>query len=940
MVSVPCFFLTTVAFATCIWRPRFIVYTISLAVWSALVVGTFMSLPPEDWVHGMSCGGRVLYKGTAAAATKSFQILQTMMCLMLMSTLVVPSERSMYPFLWGGIAGYVAFALIADGPLTWDTSVAVFYLFGISLFVIDYRRGIETDLREQFMLDIVHKDSSVKLFEILGYMLPPFIVTNLLKDPGGIIAESIDQASILFVMMEEFDQLASRTSPEELLSFLNRYFTNMDRMCIQHKVTKIETVGAEYVCAVGVVPEDRDFQETHGHQDIVERLIKVARDILDLQYKQREVAFRMGMHTGPIVAGVVGSKLPRFRLFGDTINTAARMMQKGLPGELQFGEATRSCLPDSVQFSSRGLIEMKGKGQVRTYLLRHANTNRTWLRVPSGGSATPTPSHPSIVSGQRPQLLRCLSSVVGTRFADMDVGCRIDSFRTVDRVNHSIDGTTSRFDELITAMEMPRTKARRCGTCVSRFQDQDHESQFQLWFHTKMVCVNIFDGGAWRLLQMLLLTVFEVVYLIIKRKAYVSMADFIGLVHYLDTYLICRGVCLLMLSCWARAGRCRTFMLEWRATVQALILVSKLVFVTCIFVGYNSLQWVMVQSVDDDCITCGLTSNIVTLAFWPLYIFTTEDRYPVLSTLSTSHVVLAITLVCLDKFSQPESSGNRAFDPFIFTMIFICRSLVVPLQACLKERGFRKRYQMTHAVESTRVRIGGILETLLPPLVVEAIETNPAATVPHHHYRHATIAQSDLVGFTELASTRRPKEVVEIIGEIFGLFDALTDKYDIYKVETVGDAYIAGQAEKPLTIRNSPLLVARFAASMVEAVHAWSQDRTEAVSCRVGVHSGECVGGIVGNEMQRYHLFGNLMTELEVLESTAPRGRVQLSEACMQAINADIHGQKEGLSFDLRPEPELTTSKGEVHLYKEVGGRTYLLSLADQNPAQLAEPGL
>eukprot|EP00438_Fugacium_kawagutii_P018166 Skav206366 [mRNA] locus=scaffold3448:418944:430540:- [translate_table: standard] len=195
----------------------------------------------------------------------------------------------------------------------------------------------------------------------------------------------------------------------------------------------------------------------------------------------------------------------------------------------------------------------------------------------------------------------------------------------------------------------------------------------------------------------------------------------------------------------------------------------------------------------------------------------------------------------------------------------------------------------------------------------------------------ATIAQSDLVGFTTLASSREPMEVVRIISELFDKFDDLADQYRIYKVETVGDAYIAGQADNPLTSCNQPLLVVLFGIQMTMVTRTWSAQKGENISCRVGVHTGECVGGMVGESMQRYHLFGDLMRRLEILEATAPTGQVQVSRACKHAVETQIqrHPQEvadvmEHVFFQLRAEQVLTSSKGEVHDYSEVGGPTYL----------------
>lgn len=217
----------------------------------------------------------------------------------------------------------------------------------------------------------------------------------------------------------------------------------------------------------------------------------------------------------------------------------------------------------------------------------------------------------------------------------------------------------------------------------------------------------------------------------------------------------------------------------------------------------------------------------------------------------------------------------------------------------------------------------------MPPLVVQElrkIRTNEIT--PSHQYKFATIAQSDLCGFTKLASSRTPQEVVEFMSELFGKFDTLTDTFGIYKVETVGDAYIAGMAEAPLTLANSPTSVILFGLAMVEAVNEWAEKMGVSVKCRVGVHHGACIGGIVGNDMQRYHLFGNLMSGVEVLESTAPEGMVQVSQASKEAVEMEIvdKSQVPPLVFEIRSGPHLQTSKGELHNFEEVGGRTFVVS--------------
>jgi len=278
---------------------------------------------------------------------------------------------------------------------------------------------------------------------------------------------------------------------------------------------------------------------------------------------------------------------------------------------------------------------------------------------------------------------------------------------------------------------------------------------------------------------------------------------------------------------------------------------------------------------------------------------------------------------------------------FVGQLLFLVMVLLHVIVAHSEEQASRLRFKLKHATELTSMRTQGILDTLMPPLVLKDLQGPDLVT--SHKYRHATVVQSDLCGFTKLASTVSPKQVVKFMSELFGDFDQLTDKHQVYKVETIGDAYIAGVAESPLTAENSPINVVLFGLAMVQSVAEWAkkQNIDQGITCRVGVHHGECIGGVVGTCMQRYHLFGDLLVGLEILESTAPEGQVQMSEACKVEIERqlrEVAAERSGdgiewndvLHWWPRNVMELKTSKGEVHSLNEVGGKTYIVQLRDE----------
>jgi len=184
---------------------------------------------------------------------------------------------------------------------------------------------LEKGMRRQFLEDNLQRKALERLYLVFDGMVPKYVIPRVLMQKP--ICDYRQRVSILFVLIHDFHVSDANAA----LTFLNKYFGKMDDICAAHKVTKIETVAEEYVACVGVVEEDLPPEgcdpETAvaQHQSLLQRLFSAAYEIQQLQ-QDAEKKFKMGIHTGEIRAGVIGQKLPRFRLFGDTINTSARKM--------------------------------------------------------------------------------------------------------------------------------------------------------------------------------------------------------------------------------------------------------------------------------------------------------------------------------------------------------------------------------------------------------------------------------------------------------------------------------------------------------------------------------------------------------------------------------------------------------------------------------------
>jgi len=287
----------------------------------------------------------------------------------------VPLAVALYT---AGAAGYLRWALLVAawfvaGPLVFRLLVdpePALPVFGdvvgeVSLWLatlllgdaVHSRRG----LRRAYRLLEVERARSEGL---LRNMLPEPIAGRL-KQREGVIADAFGEVTVLFADIVDFTRHAQRSPPEATVALLNELFSQFDALTETRGLEKIKTIGDAYMVAGGL-PDPMPDHAAAVAELALEMLNVAARRSLP---DGGPVRLRVGVDSGPVVAGVIGRRRFSYDLWGDTVNTASRMETTGVPGCIQGTERTRQLLGERYLFRERGMIQVKGKGRMVTYFL-------------------------------------------------------------------------------------------------------------------------------------------------------------------------------------------------------------------------------------------------------------------------------------------------------------------------------------------------------------------------------------------------------------------------------------------------------------------------------------------------------------------------------------------------------------------------------------------
>uniref|UniRef100_A0A8D2PIL0 guanylate cyclase n=1 Tax=Zosterops lateralis melanops TaxID=1220523 RepID=A0A8D2PIL0_ZOSLA len=242
------------------------------------------------------------------------------------------------------------------------------------LILLNQQRLAEMELsnqlerkKEELRILSKHLEEEKKKTEALLYAMLPQHVANQLKEGKRVEAGEFKECTILFSDVVTFTNICAQCEPIQIVLMLNSMYLRFDRLTTVHDVYKVETIGDAYMVVGGVpVPVP-----THAERvaNFALGMIMAAKGVKN-PVSGNPIQIRVGIHTGPVLAGVVGEKMPRYCLFGDTVNIASRMESHGVPSKIHLSSSAYQCLKNkNFEITERGEIEVKGKGKMHTYFL-------------------------------------------------------------------------------------------------------------------------------------------------------------------------------------------------------------------------------------------------------------------------------------------------------------------------------------------------------------------------------------------------------------------------------------------------------------------------------------------------------------------------------------------------------------------------------------------
>lgn len=701
-------------------------------------------------------------------------------------------------------------------------------LFTMSLFV---GHTLEKCSRQDYILNKQLDYKFQKGHDILGNLLPGFVKERV-KQGVRYIADYQSCVTVIFCDICEFDQICAIHSPNELLELLDRFFGILDQLCDKHGLTKIETVNKTYMACGGLKDSEEQVPlailAQHHAVRSLELCLEILEKIQQVYLKTGEkLQVKMGINTGPVIAGVVGEHKPQFSLVGDTVNTASRMCTTLKQADcIQISQSTHNFVPKNKYRMQEHVIEVKGKGSTKTFIV-----NSLGKRTRNRRMAT------------------------------------IDKFMDntmYDRT--SLEIPASEIEELIEVEKFPQlTKFKLDGY---KFGNEEN-SDMDLVGPIQWIVCNFYESIAQHEL----------------RIGIVKMPGrhlFLGLKVFTCTYLLINSVFVVnfLIDVQQFTGMLVAVRLIFSGLLLAhLLLFNKLytseLYPWLLFTLFITGNFIVSTSIN---LIPGYEVHAIILE--KIYLFTLMSHF---------HGVLfgfLLSGASIDLLSFSiiiRASPHSMFDK-LSSIFFLFIYYTIELLCCLSiETQERKIFNINKFAYKEIKNTEKLLNQMIPTQVLRNLHRDITTT---DRYFDVTIIYADICGFTSWSCTKEPIEVVSMLSKLFSNFDHLCVRHNVYKVHTIGDCYVilSFTDGERRDIAKECVNMVEIALDMIKTIQKVNKRQKTELNMRIGMHTGEVVAGITGTNIVRYDIYGPDVEIANKTESNGLPGKINVSEVTQNLL--------------------------------------------------------
>lgn len=617
--------------------------------------------------------------------------------------------------------------------------------------------------------------------QILKNMLPDHVVQRMQKG-DSLISEDEKDVTILFCDIADFASFVTRFAPTEVVSLLDRVYSLFDQICTKHGVRKMETVGKTYMACAGLQGKDRG-------REAALRAVSMAIDMLATLDKctasnGHGIKLRIGIHSGRVVSGLVGMKKQQFSLFGDTVNTASRMQSTGVTGRCQISQVTYKKLAGHFSFEERE-IEVKGKGTMTTYMvgeplselarmavlgqLEHmVKRESIFLSEPVGGRRA---FETDFISVTRHKLVQRAKK----RWAQYDpIRLLLGAPPSTQSVGKAAGGSSSAEEDMLAEIR----------AWLLSFKEDEMERKYM-----ESTLADRVEGARTTLFLLALYAFFTCMRdltLELLQPAYADADARISASTYVAILLI-RSVYAAATVLLAR--RARAEFPDYSEVKLRNVLVGEYLVGLCCFTVSEALLWRLnyVMEIDTSPRYVNLCLDIVLAMFVVSNGGSILHRHTVTFNLLALAIVTVTSLIGLDVFHQDARQFNSNFKtsyPIVLTYLSVITNFVASNNV---EFFTRRQIWLKTRTQIETMNADRLLYQMLPAAVVMRLKEGETVCDQH---QQVGILFSDIKGFTSIASQADTAQVVNILASLFCAFDKLTEKHGVFKMQTIGDAYV------------------------------------------------------------------------------------------------------------------------------------------------------